>query len=374
MKRVAVLGATGSIGKNSLEVLSRGRDNFEVALLSAHSNRRGLEELSRQWPDATCVLSGEENGKEKLTQAIRDVHADITINGISGGQGLEPTLAAIDSGSMVALANKESVVMAGPLVFRHAKEKNVKIIPVDSEHSAIFHLLEAHAKGANELIDEIILTASGGPFLHLNIEEKKNISPDAATAHPTWKMGRKISIDSASMANKGLEVIEAAAFFNMPAEKIKVVIHPQSVVHSMVRLCNGVIYAQLSKPDMRHPIHDALYWPRTTRSGLDVLNFDSLTLEFKKPDFKEFPMLHMAFQAAQRQGLYPCAYNAANEAAVSAFLERKIGFLDIPVITGYVLEKDWDCELLDLETVLRADVEARRQADIYIKGCIHAVN
>jgi 1-deoxy-D-xylulose-5-phosphate reductoisomerase len=366
-KRIAVLGATGSIGKSSLDVISRNRDDFEVVLLSAHRSRRELEALSSQWPCAVCVLSGEEGGKEKLTQAIANVRADITINGISGGAGLEPSLAAIESGSNLALANKETIVMAGEIVFHLAREKNVKIIPVDSEHSAIFHLIESHCRREN-LVEEIILTASGGPFLNLSLKEMESVSPEDALSHPTWKMGPKITIDSASMANKGLEIIEACALFNMPPVKIKVVIHPQSIVHSMVRLCNGVIYAQLSMPDMRHPIHDALYWPETTPSGLETLNFDALSLEFKKPDLQKFAMLDLAWKAAEHGGLYPCAYNAANEAAAAAFLKREIGFLDIPKITGYVLEQDWASSCLDIESVLKADTDARLKASLYVKN------
>jgi 1-deoxy-D-xylulose-5-phosphate reductoisomerase len=366
-KRIAVLGATGSIGKSSLDVISRNMDDFEVVLLSAHSSRRELAELSSFWPSAVCVLSGEEpSGREKLMQAIADVRADITINGISGAAGLEPSLAVIECGCDLALANKETIVMAGELVFRLAREKNVKIIPVDSEHSAIFHLIEAHCSKEN-LIEEIILTASGGPFRNMSLEQMKSVSPEDALTHPTWKMGTKITIDSASMANKGLEIIEACALFNMPPEKIKAVIHPQSVVHSMVRLCNGVIYAQLSRPDMRHPIHDALYWPRTTHSGLETLNFDSLTLEFEKPDLQKFAMLDLAWKAARLGGLYPCAYNAANEAAAAAFLRRETGFLDIPRITAHVLEGDWSCGCLCIGSVLKADADARLKASSLIK-------
>jgi 1-deoxy-D-xylulose-5-phosphate reductoisomerase len=382
-KRVSILGATGSIGRNSIDIISRDRDHFEAVLLSAHSDKKGLEEVSRQWPGALCVLSGEEGGREKLLKAVSGVHADITINGIAGGAGLEPSLAAVESGSILALANKETMVMAGQLVLRHAKEKNVKIIPVDSEHSAIFQLLEAHCGRRNDNsdeyeIDEVILTASGGPFRNASLQEMERASPQDALAHPTWKMGKKISIDSASMANKGLEIIEAAAFFNLPPEKIKVVIHPQSVVHSMVRLRNGVIYAQLSKPDMRHPIHDALYWPQITRCcGPEVLSFDSLTFEFEKPDTERFPMLNFAMEAARRGGLCPCAYNAANEVAVSAFLNGKIGFLDIPKITNHVLSWNYACGADDLESIFSADADARRKAGEYIeriKGCLNADN
>jgi len=370
-KRVAVLGATGSIGKSSLDIISRNSENFEVVILSAHSKRHELEQLKSKWPRAVCVLCGENGGKEKLLDAIAGIKPDITINGISGSAGLEPSLAAIEANSSLALANKETVVMAGQLVFRLAKEKNVKIIPVDSEHSAIFHLIEAeaHVPSPDEQnkIAEIILTASGGPFRKLSRKDMKNITVKDALAHPTWNMGKKITIDSATMANKGLEVIEACSFFNMPAEKIRVVVHPQSIVHSMIRLCNGVFYAQLSKPDMRHPIHDALFWPNTAPLSLETLNFDSLTLEFEKPDLEKFPMLSLAQEAAKHGGLYPCAYNAANEEAVSAFLCQNIGFLDIPEITEYVMERDWALHYNDKETVLKADEDARLEAVKFIK-------
>jgi 1-deoxy-D-xylulose-5-phosphate reductoisomerase len=378
-KRIAVLGATGSIGKSALDVIARDKENFEVILLATHSKSHVLEELSKQWFPAVCVLTGEPNGKEKLLSMIADLCPDITINGISGSAGLQPSLAAIEAGSDLALANKETIVMAGQLVTRLAKEKNVNIIPVDSEHSAIFHLLRAFSleefnhgvlqpellgvsQRKEELISEIILTASGGPFRNMSLREMEKVTVQDALIHPTWDMGPKITIDSASMANKGLEIIEACFLFNMPPEKIKVVIHPQSIVHSMIRLCNGVIYAQLSKPDMRHPIHDAIYWPRTTPSTLDTLSFDSLTLEFSKPDLKKFPMLSLAWEAAKKAGLYPNAYNAANEVAVAAFLEEKIQFTDIAKITEDVLQADWDCNYLNLETILQADTEARIKA------------
>jgi len=365
-KRVSVLGATGSIGKSSLYVISRNKDEFDVALLSAHSNGGELEKLKNIWPSAVCVLSGKEGGKEKLLAAIGDVKADITINGISGAGGLEPSLAAIEAGSDLALANKETIVMAAPLVFRLAKEKNVKIIPVDSEHSAIFHLIQAHSGGGKETVSEIILTASGGPFRKMSIQELKNVTAKDALAHPTWKMGQKITIDSASMANKGLEIIEACALFDMPQEKINVVIHPQSIVHSMVKFCNGAIYAQLSKPDMRNPIHDALFWPKTAPLNLDAINFDCLTLEFEKPDARKFPMLNLARLSAEKGGLYPCAYNAANETAVDAFLHNKTGFLDIPAITENVLEQDWSGGYAEKEEILGADEQARKKAVFYI--------
>jgi 1-deoxy-D-xylulose-5-phosphate reductoisomerase len=450
-KRVAVLGATGSIGKSALDVIGRGKDDFEVVLLSAHNNAEELAALGRSWPDTLTVLSGGEGGRERLLAAIAACGADITINGISGAAGLEPSMAAIAAGSDLALANKETLVMAGPLVFQKAREKKINIIPVDSEHSAVFHLIEAHGSDA---LDEIILTASGGPFRDYSVEEMKTVSPQAALAHPTWNMGPKITIDSASMANKGLEVIEAARLFSLsvgqrlpngqhfPPEKIKVVIHPQSIVHSMIRMKDGAVYAQLSRPDMRLPIHKALYWSKTSRAAneeflttefhgnrvtaprqgaltdkydilpriikatansycrlnlfsrargggkdgfhtktpcnsnrrFDVssvvnssdfgrLDFDSMSLTFYQPDTEKFPMLALAYEAVKKGALYPCAYNGANEAAVSAFLAERIGFLDISRITRYVLDKDWSTEPGDIADILEADRQARITAE-----------
>ena len=363
-KRIAVLGATGSIGKSSLDIISRNRDSFDVVLLSAHSNRSELDALKTQWPSAVCVLTGESGGREKLLLAIKNSNADIVINGIAGGAGLEPSLAAVEAGANLALANKETVVMAGRLAFRLAEEKNVKIIPVDSEHSGVFNLLNAHN---NAEVSEIILTASGGPFRKFSLKEMESVTVKDALAHPTWNMGKKITVDSASMANKGLEIIEACHFFNIHPDKIKVAVHPQSIVHSMIRLCNGAVYAQLSKPDMRHPIHDALYWPGTAPLNLEPLNFDCLTLEFEKPDTEKFPMLKLAREAAGRGGLYPCAYNGANEEAVNAFLKEKIGFLDIAAITAGVLEKDWALDCGDLQAVLKADADSRQLALSHIE-------
>jgi len=362
-KRIAVLGATGSIGKSSLDIISRDTENFEVVLLASRSSGGGLGELSKQYPNAVCV-SEEKDGKEKLLLSIGESKPDITINGISGAAGLEPSIAAINAGSNLALANKETIVMAGKYVLQMAKEKNVNIIPVDSEHSAIFHLLKR--ENEKNKISEIILTASGGPFRNYSLEKMRAVTVQDALSHPTWNMGPKITIDSASMANKGLEIIEACVFFNMPSDKIKVVIHPQSIVHSMIRLCNGVIYTQMSKPDMRHPIHDAIYWPLTTPSALEPINFDNLTLEFSKPDTEKFPMLSLAWEAAKKGSLFPCAYNAANEVAVAAFMEKKIGFLDIPRITESVLQEDWSGDCMNLETILNADKDARKKASSFL--------
>ena len=365
-KRIALLGATGSIGKSSLDIISRDKERFEVVFLSAHSNSAALGLLSEQFPTAVCVLA-EDNG-DNLCRSIEEAKPDVTINGISGAAGLLPSIAAINCGSDLALANKETIVMAGNLVNHLAKEKKVNIIPVDSEHSAVFHLLKSFSKADNKnTVNEIILTASGGPFRNYDIKAMENVTVEEALSHPTWNMGTKIPIDSASMANKGLEIIEACKLFNFSPEKIKVVIHPQSIVHSMIRLSNGVIYAQLSKPDMRHPVHDALYWPEIFPLNLDLLDFDSLSLEFYKPDLQKFPMLNLAREAVENGALYTCAYNAANEIAVNAFLDKKIRFTDIPRITEQVLKLNWNGDEMSLSAILLADSEARLRAISFIK-------
>ena len=357
-KRIAVLGATGSIGTSALDVLSRAKDDFEVVLLSAHTRKEQLIKLKEQWPGAALAFSGEE-----LPAAIANAGAELTINGISGAAGLAPSLAAIESGSSLALANKETVVMAGRLLLRRAFEKKVTVIPVDSEHSAVFHLISAHG---GESIEEIILTASGGPFRLSKCAEMENISVRDALEHPTWNMGPKITVDSATMANKGLEVIEAVRLFNMPVHKVKVVIHPQSIVHAMIRMRDGSIYASLSRPDMRQPIQQALYWPHSAESGFAPLDFESLTLEFTAPDREKFPMLTLAYEAVTQDGFYPCVYNSANEAAVSAFLSNRIRFLDIPRITGYVLNKDWSGKPADIDSIMEIHRQAEEAARNYI--------
>ena len=368
-KRIAVLGATGSIGRSALDIISRDAENFETVLLSANIQKDELEQLKKRFPQAVCILNSR-HGRECLLKAICDTKPDITINGISGAAGLYPSLAAINCGSCLALANKETVVMAGRLVFNLAKEKNTEIIPVDSEHSAIFHLIKnflPETAASCSPLTEIILTASGGPFRKMPQEEMETVKAQDALSHPTWKMGPKITVDSASMANKGLEVIEVCAFFNVPPEKIKVVIHPQSIVHSMIKLSNGIIYAQLSLPDMRHPIHDAIYWPQIKPLDIETLNFDSLTLEFHKPDFKKFPMLSLAIEAVKLGGLYPCAYNAANEEAVASFLSGKIKFTDISRITSRIMERDLKLDYSDINEVIETDLQIRKIAIEYIK-------
>jgi 1-deoxy-D-xylulose-5-phosphate reductoisomerase len=380
-KRVAVLGATGSIGKSTLDVLRAGNGDFEPVLFSSHTDIDGLLSLGREFPKAMLVLSGTDRdshpaegnvryGTQELLRAIPESGADIVVNGIAGAAGLAPSLASLEAGADLALANKETIVMAASLVFAAAAKGGGRIIPVDSEHSAIFNLIHAHGKGAtpqsDSPVEELLLTASGGPFRKHSREMLAAITPAEALDHPTWNMGPKITIDSASLANKGLEVIEAAGLFNMPPERIRVVVHPQSIVHSMVRLKDGAVYAQLSKPDMRLPIHQALYWPGSAPCPFGRLDFDNLTLDFEKPDTGRFPMLPLAYQALRSGPLAPAVYNAANEEAVTAFLAQKAAFLDIPRIVEYVLNREWSYHSLDLPAILEADGKARELAKSFI--------
>jgi 1-deoxy-D-xylulose-5-phosphate reductoisomerase len=371
-KRVALLGATGSIGKSTLDVIRQGKDVFELVLLSSHTNTAGLLTLAAEFPKAILALSGRTQGPEAipyfgsqgLLTAIAACGGDRAVNGIAGAAGLEPSIAVLNAGMDLALANKETIVMAGPLVLALAQAKKRRILPVDSEHAAIFNLLEAHGR---DQLDAILLTASGGPFRTYSPEQLAVVSPQDALAHPTWTMGAKISIDSATLANKGLEVIEAARLFALPPEKITVVVHPQSIVHSMIRFKDGTLYAQLSCPDMRLPIQQALSYPARGSGSWSALNFDALSLEFTKPDTLAFPMLPLAYEALRSGPPYTVAYNAANEIAVSAFLEQRIPFLAIPRVVAHVLDRPWT-GAFELESILAIDSQARSAATAYIRA------
>ena len=370
-KKVAVLGATGSIGKSAMAVLRDQKDRLQPVLLTARSDAKGLLELKKEFPGALTALANgaaaeaaqfDFSGRDGLLKAIAAVKADIVINGISGAAGLEPSVAAINAGSDVALANKETIVMAAEIIFALAKKKKVRVIPVDSEHSAIHKLIEAHGK---DNVSEIILTASGGPFREYSQDMLSGVTPGEALSHPTWNMGPKITVDSATLANKGLEVIEAAGLFELPPDKIKVYIHPQSVVHSMIRLKDGAVYTQMSIPDMKLPIHKALSWPETISSPFGGLDFTSLSLSFNEPDMVKFPMLALAFRALSGSRRLSIAYNAANETAVEAFLNGKIKFLKIPRIVEYVLDNSNDSaeNLESIESIMAVDRAARKMAE-----------
>jgi 1-deoxy-D-xylulose-5-phosphate reductoisomerase len=373
-RTIAVLGATGSIGRSALDVIRRNSEYFEPILFSAYTNREGLLALGDEFRSAELALSGQSApndipssgrihyiGKEGLSHALASVGAEVVVNGIAGSAGLTPSFAAVDAGcESLCLANKETIVMAGPLLLKRAQEKDCRVIPVDSEHSAVFQLLEAHGR---DNLDRIVLTASGGPFRRFSREQLAKVTPQDALTHPIWNMGAKITIDSATMANKGLEVIEAVRLFDVDIDKVEVVVHPQSIVHSMIRFKDGSVYAQMSSPDMRLPIQNALFYPEKAPVTINNLDFSALTLSFEPPDTEKFPLLSLAYQAVHKGGLYPAAYNAANEKAVALFLARKIGFLDINIIIEEVLQKDW-IGRLTLEAVWDVDTRARDAATI----------
>lgn len=364
MKRILVLGCTGSIGSSTLNILRSQRDRFVCCGLTANSKKDELASLSSEF-GCPCSLT-EDEGIEGIERLIEKTMPDIVVNGIAGSAGLRPSMAVIERGADLALANKETVVMAGPLMFEAARESGSRILPVDSEHSAIYALINQCKK---ENLDKIILTASGGPFRTFPRERLFSVTVADALRHPTWDMGVKITIDSATLANKGLEVIEAARLFDVGAEHIQVVVHPQSVVHSLVRTKDGAVYAQLSEPDMRHPILQALDWPETRRNFMRPFDLTDtpdgrreLSFEKARPD--DFPMLSLAFECAEKGGSYPVAFNAANEVAAALFIDGKIGFMDIPEIVGKVLhDSDWTDAPRDLDDVFRADALAREKAE-----------
>lgn len=364
-KRVLVLGATGSIGTSAIDIIRHNRDRFRIVGLSAHRDRDGLDALSHEFAVTNAVLSGE-SGEAALLGMIRDTEADVVLNGIAGASGLAPSIAALESGKDLALANKETIVMAGPLVRRLADRAGRHILPVDSEHSAVFSLIQAHGAAS---VSEIILTASGGPFRSMDASRLAAVTSRDALKHPTWSMGAKITIDSASLANKGLEVIEACRLFDMPPDRVKVVVHPQSLVHSLVRTRDGVLYAQISKPDMRHPIMAALSWPECLPNHLEPLDFDALcTMQFEPPRYADFPLLGLAYRAAGLGGAYPIAFNAANEVAVAAFLAGTLSFPGLAEVTARTLEDDWSAEPADFGAVFDADSKARARATDILAG------
>jgi 1-deoxy-D-xylulose-5-phosphate reductoisomerase len=376
MKRIAILGSTGSIGQSTLNVISGLKGKFRVWALSAHSN---IDLLYRQAkifsPRLVCVtdqnaykkLKPRLNsgvrlycGEDGIDAIVREKCVDRVVLAISGSAGLKPLLKAIDAGKDIALANKESLVMAGDMVMKRAGKKRVNILPVDSEQSAIWQCLNGEDKNK---LKNIYLTASGGPFREFSREGLKNICVKQALKHPRWKMGKKITVDCATLMNKGLEVLEAMHLFGVCADRIKVVIHPESVIHSMVEFVDGSVMAQLSVTDMRIPIQYALSYPQRLESNVRGLDFSRLTrLNFGKPDFKKFPCLGLAYHSAREAGTLPCVMNAANEVSVEAFLKGKIRFIAIPVIIEKVMRQHKNIARPDLDQILDADVWARTEA------------
>ncbi len=376
MKSIAILGSTGSIGKSALEVIRSAPREFRVVALTANSNSTLLESQIREFrPKIVCAndpvsvsrLERRYAGKLKvfafsdgLKELVSDKEIDIVLVAISGAAALEPLISAIDAGKDIALANKEALVMAGPLIMQRAAKKKVTIMPVDSEQSAIWQCLRNEP---SRFLKNIYLTASGGPFRKTAVSALSRVSVSEVIRHPRWEMGRKISVDSASLMNKGLEVLEAVHLFGVAPEAIKVLVHPESVIHSMVEFIDGVILAQLSVPDMRIPIQYAFTFPGRFASSIPGVDFFKIrSLNFEKPDFKKFPCLGLAYQVARKLGTAPAVLNAANEVSVNEFLNNHIGFLSIPRIIERVLECHKNISEPKLDDIMLADVWARRQA------------
>ncbi|MBI5643790.1 MAG: 1-deoxy-D-xylulose-5-phosphate reductoisomerase [Deltaproteobacteria bacterium] len=372
-KGIALLGSTGSIGTSTLEVVRRYPERFKVVSLAAGNNVGLLKKQILEFkPEFVSVLNEETakglrkefdipfgSGTEGAVEAATLDKVNVTVSAIAGAAGLLPTLASIKAGKDIALANKETLVLAGPLVMEEVRKRGVNLLPVDSEHSAIFQSLSGHRK---EDLKRIILTASGGPFLNTPLEDFISITPEAALKHPKWSMGRKITVDSATLVNKGLEVIEASFLFDLPAEKISVAIHPQSIVHSMVEYIDGSIIAQMSVPDMKGPIAYALSYPGRIDSGAKPLSFEGLSLEFMEPDLKRFPCLGLACEALKIGGTAPAALNAADEVAVEMFLSGKLPFTGIHRVISEVLERHKALKITSIEDVLQADKWGRETA------------
>jgi len=376
-KRIAILGSTGSIGTQALEVISAHHEKFEVEVLTAQNNVDLLIEQSIRY-QPNMVVIGKEDLYDKIKSALSDHpikvycgadaiaqvcafdSVDMVLTAMVGFSGLKPTIEAIRAGKSIALANKETLVVAGEMIMKEAVENRVSIIPVDSEHSAIFQCL---AGEGNNLIEKIILTASGGPFREWGLKELEGVTPEQALRHPNWCMGPKITIDSATMMNKGLEVIEARWLFGVGADDIEVVVHPQSIIHSMVQFNDGSIKAQMGLPDMRLPIQYAFSYPHRFKSDFerfDFLKHSSLT--FERPDTKIFRNLVLSYEALRKGGNWPCILNAANEVAVEAFLKEKIGFLQIADVIESTLGKSTFIKVPLLEDYFNSDLLARRVA------------
>ena len=385
---LTILGSTGSIGESTLDVVSRHPEKFRVFALAGHRQVDKLAAQCKQFHPEYAVVGDAGHAAEldkKLkqegidtqvlygSQALIDVASADEVSGVMcaivGAAGLPSALAAAQKGKTIYLANKETLVVSGALFMETARQNGATVLPIDSEHNAIFQVLPRDYTGRlNEHgINSIILTASGGPFLNTDLSTFDSITPEQAVKHPNWSMGRKISVDSASMMNKGLELIEAHWLFNCPPEKLEVVIHPQSVIHSMVRYRDGSVLAQLGNPDMRTPIAYCLGLPERIDSGVGELDFGALSaLTFQKPDFDRFPCLKLAYQAMNAGAAAPCVLNAANEVAVAAFLDKRIKFTDIAKVVAHCLAQNFSDGRHDIEGLLAQDAQTRRQAEAFI--------
>ena len=389
---LTILGSTGSIGTSTLDVVARHPERFRIFALSGHSQTAKLAEQCLAFRPQYAVTANEAQAAELRAQlaaagcqtevlhgeqALCDIAAapetDGVMAAIVGAAGLPPTLAAARAGKTIYLANKETLVVSGSLFMQTAAQSGARILPVDSEHNAIYQVLPPE-KGylKHNGVQSIILTASGGPFLHTDLADFPAITPEQAVKHPNWQMGRKISVDSATMMNKGLELIEAHWLFNCPSDKLETVIHPQSVVHSMVRYADGSVLAQMGTPDMRTPIAYCLGLPERIASGVPPLDFAALSaLTFETPDYRRFPCLELAYQAMQAGGGVPCVLNAANEIAVAAFLAGRIRFTDIARTVRHCLEQDFSGSHHSLEGLLDLDAAARRAAEAFVQQVAH---
>ena len=374
-KRICILGSTGSIGTQALDVIGQHSDLYEAYVLTAYNNAELLIEQARKYTPEAVVIAKESNyervkegladfpikvytGADALCQVVQDDNVDIVLASMVGFAGLEPTIAAIKAKKMIALANKETLVVAGDLITRLANENQVPILPVDSEHSAIFQCLEPGNR-----IDKILLTCSGGPFRHFTKEQLQTVTKADALAHPTWNMGAKITIDSATLMNKGFEVIEARWLFGVKPEQIQVVVHPQSVIHSAVQFEDGAVIAQLGIPDMKLPIAYAFSYPKRLHSMAPRLDFQQYaTLSFEEPDMERFRNLAFAFEAVRKGGNMPCILNAANEVVVAAFLQDRIGFLQMSDVIEQTMAKATWVTKPTYEDYVATDAEARRIA------------
>jgi len=385
VKHITILGSTGSIGVNTLDVIRAHPERFKVAALTAGKQIDRLAQQCAEFKPAIAVVSDADGaallekllldqkintqvlyGPQALVSAVTDSGCDTVMAAIVGAAGLVPTLAAAKAGKRVLLANKEALVMSGNLFMQAMKQGGGELLPIDSEHNAIFQCLPAQFSMASNPslgVEELWLTASGGPFRNTPLEQLGSVTPEQACAHPNWVMGRKISVDSATMMNKGLEVIEAFWLFGLPLEKIKVLIHPQSVVHSMVRYRDGSVIAQLGQPDMRTPIAYGLAWPERIEAGVAPLSLTQLAaLSFNEPDLAHFPCLSLAFAAAKAGGTAPTVLNAANEIAVAAFLDDGMPYLQIPVVVEKVLNLMPVVNADSIECILDVDAQARKAA------------
>ncbi len=388
MKHISILGATGSVGINTLDVISKHLDKFSITALSTFSNIDLLYKQCKQFAPEIAVIANEElvdrfyakftaqeerpeimAGNQGLEMAARLENVDYVMAAIVGAAGLPATIAAAQAGKRILLANKEALVMSGDLLIRAANDNNSQLLPIDSEHNAVFQCLPS--SGEPQSIDKIILTASGGPFLYRPINEFKSISPEEACAHPNWDMGRKISVDSATMMNKGLELIEACKLFNADVKDVEIVIHPQSIIHSLVAYPDGSMLAHMAYPDMRVPIAHALAWPERIESGVKCLDLTEVAaLEFYPPDHRRFPCLNLAYQALHAEQSATTTLNAANEVAVDHFLKKSIHFTDIPIVISETMQQLDHQAVDELDEILEKDKEARMFAEKYIQQSI----